>query len=114
MIIPASWRARVRRAWPVGKYVIGLGLAALVFDQLGDQKNELAGVSVALSRLHWGWVLLGLAAEAGSLLAFVQLQRRLLGAGRVDVAIGPMAAITLAANSITSRASPQPDEACLF
>jgi uncharacterized protein (TIRG00374 family) len=36
------------------------------------------------------------------LLAFVQLQRRLLGAGRVEVAVGPMAAITLAANSITN------------
>jgi putative heme transporter len=100
MIIPASWRARVGRAWPVAKYVIGLGLAALIFDQLADQKSELAGVSIALSRLHWGWVLLAMVAEAGSLLAFVQLQRRLLGAGRVDVAVGPMAAITLAANSI--------------
>jgi putative heme transporter len=100
MTIPGSWRARMGRAWPWAKYVIGLGLAALVFDQLADQKSELAGVAIALSRLNWGWVLLGVAAEAGSLLAFVQLQRRLLGAGRVDVAVGPMAAITLAANSI--------------
>ncbi len=102
MIIRASWRARVRRAWPVAKYVIGLGLAALVFDQLTDQKSELAGVSLALSRLQWGWVLLAMVTEAGSLLAFVQLQRRLLGAGGVEVAVGPMAAITLAANSITN------------
>lgn len=114
MIIPASWRARVRRAWPVAKYVIGLGLAALVLDQLTDQKSELAGVSIALSGLQWGWVLLAMAAEAEALLAFVQLQRRLLGAGRVDVAVGPMAAITLAANSITNSLPAGPVIAAVF
>jgi uncharacterized protein (TIRG00374 family) len=57
---------------------------------------------VALEGLHWGWVLLGVAAEAGSFLAFAQVQRRLLRAGRAYVAIGPMVAITLAANSITN------------
>jgi len=47
-------------------------------------------------------VLLGVAAEAGSFLAFTQVQRSLLRAGRADVAIGPMVVITLAANSITN------------
>ena len=102
MTAPATWRARVRRVWPVARYVIGLGLAALAFDQLTGHKGELSEAAVALSRLRWAWVLLGVAAEAGSLLAFAQLQRRLLRAGRADVAIAPAAAITLAANSITN------------
>ncbi len=102
MTIRTPWRARMARAWPVAKYVIGLALAALVFDQLSDEKGELAGATRALSHLHWGWVLLGVVAEAGSFLALVNVQRRLLLAGQVDVAIGPMAAITLAANSITN------------
>jgi putative heme transporter len=96
------WRARLRRIWPVAKYVIGLGLAALAFDQLTGHKSELSEASLALRHLRWGWVVLAAVAEAGSFLAFAQLQRRLLRAGRTDVGLRPMTAITLAANSITN------------
>jgi putative heme transporter len=96
------WRARLRRVWPVAKYVIGLGLAALAFDQLVGHKTELSETTVALGHLRWAWVVLGVAAEAGSFLAFALLQRMMLRAGKVKVAIGPMAAITMAANAITN------------
>jgi putative heme transporter len=96
------WRARVRRVWPVAKFIIGLGLAALAFYQLVGHKTELSEATVALGHLRWGWVLLGIAAEAGSFLAFALLQRVMLRAGGVSVAIGPMAAITMAANAITN------------
>lgn len=109
-----QWRARLARAWPVGKYLIGLALAALVFDQLTDQKGELAAATIAISHLHWGWVALGVAAEAGSLLAYAMLQRRLLAAGGADVPIGPMAAITFAANSITNSLPAGPVIATVF
>jgi uncharacterized protein (TIRG00374 family) len=102
IITAARWRVRVRRAWPVAKYVIGLGLAAVAFDQLAGHKTELGQATIALGRLRWGWVLAGLVMESGSFLALVEVQRRLLQAGRVNVAIGPMAAITLAANSIAN------------
>ena len=92
----------MRRAWPVAKYVIGLVLAALAFEQLVGHKSELTEATLALRHLRWEWVLLGVAAEAGSFLAFAQVQRRSLRAGRADVAIGPMVAITLAAQSITN------------
>ena len=85
-----------------GQHVIGLALATLAFEQLVGHKSELTEAKLALSRLRWGWVLPGVAAEAGSFLAFAQVQRRLLRAGRADVAIGPMVAITLGANSITN------------
>jgi putative heme transporter len=96
------WRARVRRVWPVAKFIIGLGLAALAFDQLIGHKTELSETTVALGHLRWAWVVLGLVAEAGSFLAFALLQRMMLRAGKVNVAMGPMAAITLAANAITN------------
>jgi uncharacterized protein (TIRG00374 family) len=114
MTAAASWRARVARAWPVAKYVVGLALAALVFDQLSNEKGELAGATRALNHLHWGWVALGLVAEAGSFLAFVNLQRRLLRAGQVDMATGPMAAITLAANTISNSLPAGPVIATVF
>lgn len=84
------------------KYVVGLGLAALAIEQLTGHKSELSEASVALQHLRWGWVVLGVVAEAGSFLAFAQLQRRLLRAGGTDVALRSMAAITLAANSIAN------------
>jgi putative heme transporter len=96
------WRARVRRVWPVAKFIIGLGLAALAFYQLVGHKTELSETTVALGHLRWAWLLLGVAAEAGSFLAFALLQRMMLRAGGVNVAIGPMAAITMAANAITN------------
>jgi putative heme transporter len=102
MTTPRPWRARLGRIWPVAKYVIGLALAAVAFEQLIGHKGELTEATVAIDGLHWGWVVLGAAAEAGSFLAFAQVQRRLLRAGKADVGIVPMAAITLAANSITN------------
>jgi putative heme transporter len=96
------WRARVRRVWPVAKFIIGLGLAALAFYQLVGHKTELSETTVALGHLRWAWVVLGVVAEAGSFLAFALLQRMMLRAGGVSVAVGPMAAITLAANAITN------------
>jgi putative heme transporter len=102
MTTAARWRARARRAWPVGKYVIGLALAALAFDQLAGHDSELAEAPAVLGQLRWGWTLAAVVAEIGSFLALVQVQRRLLAAGRVDVAVGPMAAITVAANSIAN------------
>jgi uncharacterized protein (TIRG00374 family) len=102
MTTAAQWRARVARAWPVAKYVIGLGLAALAFDQLAGHEGELTEAADALRHLHWEWVLAGVIVEAGSYLSLVQVQRVLLRAGRVDLALGPMTGITLAANAIAN------------
>ncbi|MGH3394770.1 MAG: lysylphosphatidylglycerol synthase transmembrane domain-containing protein [Streptosporangiaceae bacterium] len=100
MTTAVRWRARVSRAWPVARYVLGLALAALVFDQLAGRKSELTQAAAALGHLRWGWVLAGVIVEAGSYLSLVQIQRVLLRAGRVKIALGPMGAITLAATAI--------------
>lgn len=102
MTTAVRWRALVAGAWPVARYVIGLALAALAFDQLAGHKNELAEAAAALGHLRWGWVLAGVIAEAGSYLSLVQIQRVLLRAGQVKIALGPMTAITLAATAIAS------------
>ncbi len=103
-----------RRVWPVAKYFIGLALAALAFYQLTGHKSELTEASAALSHLRWGWVLVGMVAEAGSYLAFAQLQRRFLRAGRVSVTLGPITAITLAATSIANSFPAGPVLSTLF
>lgn len=98
----ARWRAGVRRVWPYAKYVIGLALVGLALYQVTGDKSELTEAGAVLHHLRWQWVLLGVAAEAVSYLAFAQLQRTMLRAGRAYVGLGPMAGITLAANSITN------------
>jgi len=102
MTTPARWRARVGRAWPVAKYVIGLALAALALYQIAGHGSELSEATVTLGRMDWGWLVVGTVAEAASFLAFAQLQRRLLRAGRAEMGLGPMMGITLAANSIAN------------
>jgi putative heme transporter len=102
MTTAARWRGRVARTWPVAKYVIGLGLAALAFYQLAGHESELTEAAAELTHLRWGWVAAGVIVEAGSYLSLVQVQRVLLRAGRVNLALRPMAAITLAANAIAN------------
>jgi uncharacterized protein (TIRG00374 family) len=97
-----TWRAGVRRVWSYAKYIIALALVVLAVYQVTGDKSELTEAGAALHQLHWEWILLGVAAEVVSYLAFAQLQRTLLRAGRAYVGLGPMAGITLAANSITN------------
>src|SRR5258706_8264322 len=73
MTTPRPWRARVRRAWPGARDVIGLALAALAFEQGLGHKSELTGATGALEGLHWGWGVLGGAARAGAFLAVAQV-----------------------------------------
>jgi putative heme transporter len=102
MTTAARWRARLARAWPTARYVLGLGLAGLAFYQLSEEKGELAEATSALSHLHWGWVVVAALAEAASIVALASLQRRLLAAGRACIPLGPMTAITFAANAIAN------------
>ena len=74
----------------------------LAFYQLIGHGSELTETSGALHHLRWGWVLPTAAAEAGSFLAFALLERKMLRTGGASVAIGPVAAITLAANAIAN------------
>ena len=91
---------RLRRWWPYLRYVVGLALALFALDTLNGHRGELQNAEGYLSHLHWQWVILAAACEAGSLFSFAVLQGRLLDAGRVRVSLGSLSAITLAATSI--------------
>jgi uncharacterized protein (TIRG00374 family) len=90
----------LRRAWPYLRYVVGLGLALFALDTLNGHRGELQNAEGYLTHLHWQWVVLAAACEAGSLFAFAVLQGRLLQAGKLRVGLGSLSAITLAATSI--------------
>ena len=88
------------RVWRILRYVIGLVLAGLAVYAVSGKTDELSGASVYIDHLNWAWVVLAAVAEALSYVAFAGMQRRLLGAGHVRVALRPMTSISLAGNAL--------------
>jgi len=93
---PSTWR----RVWRFARYVVGLALGALAIYAVSGKTEELSGASSYFDHLNWGWVAVAAAAEAASYVAFAAMQRRLLGAGGVAVALRPMTTIALAGNAL--------------
>ncbi len=104
----------LRRSWPYLRYVVGLALAWFALDALNGHRGELQNAEGYLSHLHWQWVILAAACEAGSLFSFAVLQARLLEAGRIRVGLGSLSAITLAATSIANSLPLGPALATVF
>jgi putative heme transporter len=83
----------VKLAFLAGAFAIGAWAVA-------GKRDELAGASVYLEDLKAAWVIAALAAEAVAILSFAVLQQRLLRAGRVQLRLPALTAITLAGNAI--------------
>jgi putative heme transporter len=96
------------------KYVVGLALAGLALWALAGRTGELAGASVYLEDLRWWWLVLAIAAEVGSLVAFALVQKRLLEAGRVQVSTGRLTAVTVASSAIANSMPAGPVVAAVF
>lgn len=103
-----------RRSWPYLRYVVGLALAWYALDALNGHRGELQDAEGYLTHLHWQWVILAAACEAGSLFSFAVLQGRLLEAGKVRVGLGSLSAITLAATAIADSLPLGPALASVF
>jgi uncharacterized protein (TIRG00374 family) len=95
---PRGWR----RAWPVLRLVVGLGLAALAGWALDGKRGELSDAAYYLEHLHGAFVAAAVVAEAAAVASFAALQRGLLAAGRLRAGMGQLVAITLAGNSINN------------
>jgi putative heme transporter len=111
---PASRRSWLRRSWPWLKYVVGLALAGLALWALTGRTGELSGASSYLDHLRWGWMALAVVSEAGSLVAFALIQKRLLEAGRVHVSTGRLTAVTVAATAIANSMPAGPVVSAVF
>jgi hypothetical protein len=64
------------------------------------RSHDLAAAGHSLVHVRWGLLLVALGLEAASMVIFALIQQRLLRAGNVHVGLGPMTAITLAANAL--------------
>ncbi len=111
-------RARLWRLllsfWPYIRYVVGIGLGVLAFVAVFGKRGELSGAAKFLGDLDWPWLVLGIAAEAAAITSFALLQGRLLESGGVKVRSGPLAAITLAGNSINNSLPAGPAFASVY
>jgi len=82
------------------RVVIGLALGGVGIYVVGGRSGEIRGAAALLEHAHWVWLLLAVPAEAGSLLAYAALERRLLRAGEAPVPLRALLGITVAGNAI--------------
>jgi len=95
-------RAWLRRAWPVLRYLLALGVVAVVVWVLASHTDELSGLSGALDHLHWWWVPFALLAEAASLACFAGMQFELLKTGGLEAPRVTLLEMTVASQAITN------------
>ncbi|HWC39095.1 MAG TPA: hypothetical protein VG476_11230, partial [Acidimicrobiales bacterium] len=74
-------------------------LAVAVVAGMG-RSRDLAAAGHSLLHARWGFIVAALGLEAVSMVVFARIQQHLLRAGSVDVGLGSMTAITLAANAL--------------
>jgi uncharacterized protein (TIRG00374 family) len=96
---PAPPRRRRAVAHAV-RVVIGLGLAGVAVYVVAGRSREFSGAAALLEHARWPWLVLAVPAEAGSLLAYAALERRLLRAGEAKIPLRALLQITLAGNAI--------------
>jgi uncharacterized protein (TIRG00374 family) len=98
---PGPVRIYRQKSWVV-KYVLPLAGVALI-GLLGLSQRHLLGESASVLRtVHWAWIALALACEAGSITTFGLAQRRLLKVGGIRIGIRSATAITLVGKAISS------------
>jgi putative heme transporter len=111
---PRWWSRVSPRTWARLRFVVGLALAALAFEVLNGQRNELLDASARLANLNVGWLLIAIASEVVSLVSFAMLQRRLLRSGGVDIDLGYMVGVTFASAAIADSVPAGPAFALVY
>jgi len=93
---------RLKTAWRVARFIIGLGLAALAVDVLLGRKGELSGSAASFRHIRLWWLAPSLLVEAVSMVCFARTLGRLLVEGQHRLRPRPVLAITLASNAIAN------------
>jgi uncharacterized protein (TIRG00374 family) len=107
---PGSWR----QVWRIGRWLLGIGLAAFGLEALLGRRGELSGAANYLAHVSPPWVLLAVVAEASSYVAFALMQKRLLEAGGVSPKATSLTGMTLAATSIANSLPAGPAVASVY
>ena len=99
-----SWRVAptLRRAWPVLRFLLGLGILALAVWALSAHRGELSGFSAVFENLKWWWIPPALVAEFASFVCFAGLQYEFLRCGGLAAPEVPLLKMTFASQAITN------------
>ncbi|MGH9299996.1 MAG: lysylphosphatidylglycerol synthase transmembrane domain-containing protein, partial [Acidimicrobiales bacterium] len=108
----SSWRRLIMSPW--FRYGLGIALGALALWAVAGQRGELNDATIELSHLNVGWLLLAVASEAMSVVAFAQMQGRLLRSGGVAIPRPRLIGMTAAAGAIASSIPAGPAVSSLF
>ena len=82
--------------------VVALGLLALALVVVWGRRGELSGTADSFAHIEPVWIVLAVAAEALSMMAFSLIAWRLLRETHTPLGIPPVLAITVAGNAITN------------
>lgn len=111
--VRSAWR-RVRPAWPVIRWIVGLAMVAIAVEVLSTHTGELDGIGTVFGHLRWWWLFPALAAEGASELSFVRVQTRLLTAGGLRPRLRPLAGMTFASQALTNSVPAGPAVAAVY
>jgi len=75
-------------------------LGAVAVNLVAGRRAELEGAVSVLGDLRWEWVVLAFSIELTSVVAFAEVERRMLAAGGLRVGLWPLTGIALAGNSV--------------
>lgn len=104
-VAPAPRRAArdgaTHTTWYWVRTVASVGLLAAAVALIAAQGATLRRSITRLAGLDTGWLVVAVAAEGGSMVAFGRLQQRLLAAGGSTIRLPTMVAITTASNALT-------------
>src|ERR1700722_368653 len=84
------FRRTLRRAWPVLRFVLGLGIIAVAVWALSSHRDELSGLSDVFGNLKWWWIPPAVIVEMASFVCFAGMENEFLRSGGLAVPEGPL------------------------
>jgi putative heme transporter len=105
--IAAAWK-QARSFKDMVRYILGVIVGIVVLVLLFGKRAELLAATRQLGKADAGWLAAAVAAEAGSLLAFAYLQRRVLRLAGTSIPVGPLFALSLANDAIANSVPGEP------
>jgi hypothetical protein len=95
-------RRLLRKAWPVGRIVIGFALVIVALWALSSKTSELEGFHTAFAHFDWWWVAPAVIVEIASYFCFAAMQFELLKAGHLRAPWTPLVKLSFASQAITN------------
>ncbi len=97
-----QWAVLLRRAWPVLRFIFGIGIVAVAVWVLSSHRGELSGFSEVFRHIRWWWLPPALFLELASFVCFAGLQYEFLSSGGLAAPEGALVKVSFASQAITN------------